>query len=251
MTWSMSAREPARRATPDPQRGAGLRDEPPDEVDPLDAELALVRSLVDLAGLPALSREVTEHIICATADLAYVTDLICYEPALEAAVAALAAGAPLIADVPMVAAGITAVPVICKATDPLTIRLARSAGITGSAAAVRLALGAAGPGAIWVIGGESAALYEILARGAEPTLVIGLPAGLSAAADAKAALRASGLPSLTNMSAKGGPGPAVAACSALLRLAAAALPARSAMAPPPAAARATAAAQATVPARRA
>jgi precorrin-8X/cobalt-precorrin-8 methylmutase len=152
----------------------------------------------------------------ATADLAYATDLICYEPGLQAAVKALAAGAPLIADVPMVAAGLTGTQVICKADDPLTVRLARTAGIGRSAAAVRLAVGTAGPAAIWVVGAEPAALYEILARDAEPALVIGLPAGLAAAADAKAALRASGVPSLTNMSAKGGPGVAVAACAALL-----------------------------------
>jgi precorrin-8X/cobalt-precorrin-8 methylmutase len=181
---------------------------------------------------------VTERVICATGDLAYATDLICYEPALQAAVVALAAGAPLIADMPMVAAGIIAVPVICKATDTLTVRLARTAGIAGSAAAVRLALGAAGPGAIWVVGGEPAALYEILARDAEPSLVIGFPAGLVGAAEAKAALRASGVPSLTNMSAKGGPGPAVAACSALLRQAGALPAARSALVPPPATAQA-------------
>jgi len=201
----------------------------------------LLRSSVDLAGLPALSRAVTEQVICDTADLSYATDLICYEPALAAAVAALAAGAPLIADVPMVAAGITGPAVICKADDPLTVRLARTAGIARPAAAVRLALGTAGAGAIWVIGGEPGALYEILAREAEPTLVIGFPAGLATAADAKAALRASGVPSLTNMSAKGGPGPAVAACAALLRQALGPLPfARSTPAPPGTLARAAA-----------
>jgi precorrin-8X/cobalt-precorrin-8 methylmutase len=241
VTWPARAREPARRGTPDQQRGERLGDETSGDAGPPEADLALLRSSVDLAGLPALSRAVTEQVICDTADLSYATDLICYEPALAAAVAALTAGAPLIADVPMVAAGITGPAVICKADDPLTVRLARTAGIARPAAAVRLALGTAGAGAIWVIGGEPASLYEILAREAEPTLVIGFPAGLATAADAKAALRASGVPSLTNMSAKGGPGPAVAACAALIRQALGPLAfARSTPAPAGALARAAA-----------
>jgi precorrin-8X/cobalt-precorrin-8 methylmutase len=93
-------------------------------------------------------------------------------------------------------------------------------GLTPAAAAVRLALGDVGPGAIWVVGAASAALEEIIQRGAAPTLVIGMPAGLVGAAEAKQALRASGLPSLTNMSEKGGAEVAAAAADALLRAAA-------------------------------
>lgn len=182
-------------------------------------EMRALRARIDLTGLPRVSRAVTESVILASADLSYATDLVCSEPWLQAAALALAAGAPLIADSPMVAAGITGSELICKAQEPLTRRLARTAGITMAAAAVRLSLGEAGPGAIWVVGSEPAAIHELLARGAMPVLVIGTPAGFVAATEAKKTLRASGVPALTNASSKGGPGVAVAACLALIEAA--------------------------------
>ena len=125
----------------------------------------------------------------------------------------------LVVDAPMVATGITGYPVICKAAEPLAARLARTTGITVPAAGVRLGFGEAGPGAIWVVGGASDALVEILRRMVEPALVIGVPAGFAGAAEAKDELRASRLPSLSNKSEKGGPVVAAAAFGALLRAA--------------------------------
>ena len=52
-----------------------------------------------------------------------------------------------------------------------------------------------------------------------PALVIGVPAGFVGAAEAKDALRRSGLPSLSNVSEKGGPVVAAAAADALFGLA--------------------------------
>jgi precorrin-8X/cobalt-precorrin-8 methylmutase len=132
-------------------------------------------------------------------------------------VAALAAGATVVADGAVVAAGITGCPVVCKIGEPLTARLARTAGISAPAAAVRLAFGEVGPGAVWVVGCAPEALTEILTRGVEPGFVIGLPAGFVAAAAAKDALRASGIPSVSNVSEKGGAVVAAAAFGALLR----------------------------------
>jgi len=181
----------------------------------------ILRSRTELSHLPKHSRDVTERVIHVTADFGYATDLICDEEELIAAVAALAGGAPVIVDGPMVAAGITACPVICKISEPLTTRLARTAGIPAAAAAVRLAFGEAGPGAVWVVGCAATALTEILSRGVEPAFVIGLPAGLVGVAEAKAALRASGIGSLSNVSEKGGAAVAAAAFEALFRSAAA------------------------------
>jgi precorrin-8X/cobalt-precorrin-8 methylmutase len=67
-----------------------------------------------------------------------------------------------------------------------------------------------------VVGSEPLAIYEILARNVQPALVIALPAGFVTAVEAKQALRESGQPTLTNMSEKGGPAVAAAACQALL-----------------------------------
>jgi precorrin-8X/cobalt-precorrin-8 methylmutase len=179
----------------------------------------ILRSRIDLSRLPRFSRDITESVIQASADFDYATDLICDEEALAAAVAALADGAPVIVDTAMVAAGITGCPVLCKIDEPLTQRLSRTTGISRAAAAVRLGFGQAGPGAIWVVGCAPSALAEILSRGVEPGFVIGLPVGFVGAAEVKDALRASGLPSLSNVSEKGGAAVAAAAFNALLRCA--------------------------------
>jgi len=177
----------------------------------------ILRSRIDLSRLPKFSRDVVERVIHVTADFDYFTDLVCEEQWLAEGVAALAAGAPVVADTPMVAAGIAGSPVLCKLNEPLTRRLARTAAITRSAAAVRLAFGEVGPGAVWVVGGSAAALAEILSRQVEPGFVVGFPVGFVGAAEAKDALRASRLPSVSNVSEKGGPTVAAAAFGALLR----------------------------------
>jgi precorrin-8X/cobalt-precorrin-8 methylmutase len=188
--------------------------------DPLEAEsYRILRSRLDLTELPPLSRAVTERVIHATADFDYATDLVCHEPTLAAGLGALRRGAAVVADEPTIASGITGYPVICKSADSLAARLARTANITVSAAAVRLAFSAAGPGAIWLVGSAPAALFEIMAREVQPALVIGVPVGFVGAAQAKDALRHSGLPSLTNRSEKGGSAVAVAAFEALLLMA--------------------------------
>ena len=200
--------------------GPGFSPAPGPDRDPALAEsYRILRSRLDLSGLPPLSRAVTEHVIHATADFDYVTDLVCDEAALASGLAALRRAAAVVADAPTVAAGITGYPVICKAGDSLAARLARTANITVSAAGIRLAFTAAGPGAVWLAGGTPDSLAEIMAREVEPALVIGVPVGLVGAAEAKDALRNSGLPSLTNVSEKGGAAVAAAAFEALLRMA--------------------------------
>ena len=117
------------------------------QVHPIEAEsYRILRSRIDLSALPPLTRAVTERVIHATADFDYATDLACDEAALQRGVSALRREVPVIADVAMVAAGITGYPVICKIGDSLSARLARSTNITLSAAAVRVAHGEAGPG---------------------------------------------------------------------------------------------------------
>jgi len=189
-----------------------------EQVHPIEAEsYRILRSRIGLSHLPPLSRAVTERVIYASADFDYATDLVCDEGALAAGAAALGAGAPVIADVQMVAAGITSRPVICRIGESLTTRLSRTVGITRAAAGVRVAFGEAGPGAVWVVGCAPTAVTEILGRDVRPALVIGLPVGFVGAAEAKDALRASGLPALTNVSEKGGSAVAAAALNALLR----------------------------------
>jgi precorrin-8X/cobalt-precorrin-8 methylmutase len=157
-----------------------------------------------------------ERVVHASADTDYLTDLVCAEEALAAGARALAAGAPVAADSPMVAAGITARAVICGVRDPRATDLAAGAGITRSAAGVRLAFAQVGPGAVWVIGTAPSALMELVGLAAAPALVIGLPVGFVGAAESKQALRDSGLPAVSNRGEKGGAAVAAAAINALL-----------------------------------
>jgi precorrin-8X/cobalt-precorrin-8 methylmutase len=193
----------------------------PGQPHPIETEsYRILRSRIDLSHLPPLTRAVTERVIHASADFDYATDIVADEAALAAGVVAIRRGAPVVTDVAMVASGITGYPVICKVGEGLATRLARTVGITVSAAAARLAFGEAGPGAIWVVGCAPTALQEILQRDVNPALVIGMPVGFVGAADSKAALRHSGLPAVSNKSEKGGSAVAAAAFNALLRVAA-------------------------------
>jgi len=169
---------------------------------------------------PPLARAVLERVVHASADLDYAEDLVLPgEGVLAGAVEALRAGAAIVADVAMVAAGITARPVLCRISDPRAAQLAGAAGITRSAAALRLAAAEAGPGAVYVIGCAPTALFELIehADEFEPRLVIGLPVGFVGAVESKAALRErADLPSVSNVSGKGGSAMAAAALNALL-----------------------------------
>jgi precorrin-8X/cobalt-precorrin-8 methylmutase len=190
-------------------------------VHPIEAEsYAILRSRIDLSDLPPLVRAVTERVVHASADLDYAAGLVCDENALRRGWRALREGAPIVADVAMVASGITARraagEVICRVGDPAAAERARTEGITRSAAAVRLAAAEVGPGAVWVIGCAPTALYAVIAADVDPALVVGLPVGFVGAAESKAALRASGLPAVSNRGEKGGSAVAAAAVNALL-----------------------------------
>ncbi|PWU61316.1 precorrin-8X methylmutase, partial [Micromonospora globispora] len=111
-------------------------------VHPIEREsYRILRDRVDLSHLPPLTRAVTERVVHASADLDYVTDLVCDEAALAAGLAALRVGAPIVTDVWMVAAGITRAgrEIVCPVAEPAAAKLAREAGVTRSAAAVRVA----------------------------------------------------------------------------------------------------------------
>jgi precorrin-8X/cobalt-precorrin-8 methylmutase len=173
----------------------------------------ILRSRVDLSGLAPLTRAVVERVVHASADLDYVADLVCDEEALRRGAAALRAGAPVVTDVRMVAAGVTGRRVVCRISGAVP-----ATGETRAAAGMRTSWGEVGPGAVWVVGCAPTALTALLRLDVRPALVVGLPVGFVGAAASKAALRASGLPSLTNVSDKGGSAVAAAAVNALVYL---------------------------------
>jgi precorrin-8X/cobalt-precorrin-8 methylmutase len=181
------------------------------------ASYAILRERLDTSDLPLLTRAVVERVVHTSADPSWAGDLVCTEDALRAGREALAAGAPLIADVRMVAAGITA----HATTVALDLAPPVSAdGLTRSAAGIRAAVAAYSDGAVWVIGNAPTALAELVvcaqAGLLHTPLVIGLPVGFVGAVAAKAALRASGLPAVSNRSERGGAAVAAAAVNALL-----------------------------------
>lgn len=179
---------------------------------PIEQEsFQILRSRVDLTNLPPLTRAVVERVVHASADLGYVDDLVADEDHLRSGHAALRAGAPVVADVEMVAAGVTARQVVCRVRSATARH-----GLTRSAAAVHDAYAEVGPGAVWVVGCAPTALFALLELDARPALVIGLPVGFVGAARSKQALRDSGLPALSNVSDKGGSAVAAAALNALL-----------------------------------
>lgn len=177
----------------------------------------ILRARVDLSHLPPLSRAVAERVCHASADLSFAASLILDEDALRAGRAALRAGAPVYADARMVAAGVTSRDVTVPLTDPRVPDLARRLGTTRSAAAMGLAAVEAPAGAVWVVGNAPTALMALLETPPRaPALVVGLPVGFVGAAEAKAALAASGLPAVANRGERGGSAVAVATLNALL-----------------------------------
>lgn len=190
-------------------------------VHPIEAEsYRILASRLDLAHLEPGRRAVIERVIHASADLSYADTVMFSEGAVAAGVAALVAGAPVIVDVEMVAAGITAVATECflASAEP-----GPDGAPTRSAAAMHLAVERHPDGAVFVIGCAPtalAALVDLAASGAvRPALVIGMPVGFVGAAESKEKLRQSGLPAISNIGEKGGSAVGAAALNALVRLA--------------------------------
>ena len=197
---------------------------------------AAIAAEVDVSGMPADMTPVLARMIhaCGMTDLA--ASLRFSDGAGEAGRAALAAGAPLLCDVRMVAAGIMADrlvhgnPVLVAIDQDGTAELARDSRQTRSAAGIerlrdRLA------GTIVVIGNAPTALFRLLelveAGAPRPALVVGMPVGFVGAAESKAALAQNrlGLPFITVLGRRGGSAMAAAAVNALILGAHAANPA--------------------------
>ncbi|WP_205695702.1 precorrin-8X methylmutase [Conexibacter sp. SYSU D00693] len=188
------------------------------KVHPIEAEsYRILRSRIDLSHLPPLSRAVAERVCHASADLGFADSLVLDEAALERGRAALLGGATVVCDARMAAVGITSRDPLVPLTDPRATELAKSEGLTRTAAAMRLAAQEVGPGAVWVVGNAPTALFELLEHPPpDPALVVGLPVGFVGAAESKDALAQSGLPAVTNRGERGGSAVAVAAVNALV-----------------------------------
>ena len=192
---------------------------------------ATIRAEADLTGLDEILERVAVRMIHACGMVDLVAD-VAFSPGFGAAAeGALRAGAPILCDTSMVAAGVTrarlpaANDVVCTLGEPGIVELARSLGTTRSAAALehwrdRL------DGALVVVGNAPTALFallEMLQDGdvAQPAAVIGVPVGFVGAAESKAALATShgGLEHLVVHGRRGGSAIAAAAVNALAQVA--------------------------------
>ncbi|HMD62741.1 MAG TPA: precorrin-8X methylmutase [Stellaceae bacterium] len=184
---------------------------------------ALIREEADLARFPRALRPVVLRLAHAAGDSAILGDLGWSKGAVAAGRMALAAGAPILVDAGMVAAGIIIDPpnrIVCTLHDPETAQLAAAERTTRSAAAVERWQPYL-PGAVVAIGNAPTALFrllELLAQGApKPALILGFPVGFVGAAEAKAALAdfGHGLEFITLRGRRGGSALAAAAVNAL------------------------------------
>ena len=183
-------------------------------IHPIEAEsYRIVAERVDLSRFGPLSAAIVARVIHASADLEYGDTMVVDEAAVEAGVAALRHGAPVVVDVEMVRHGIRGVGAHCYLRPEVAV------GTTRAAAGMALAARQHPEGAIVVVGCAPTALDEAIRR-FSPALVIGMPVGFVGAADSKERLRASGLTAISNVGDKGGSAVAAAAMNALVRLAA-------------------------------
>lgn len=190
------------------------------------ASFATIRREADLSGVPPALERVAVRMVHACGMVDLVSDMAWATEFATEAVGALAAGAPVLCDSSMVAAGVTRSrlsarnEVLCTLRDPRVAGLAARLGTTRTAAAVELWRDHLA-GALVAIGNAPTALFhlmEMVAAGApRPAAVVGVPVGFVGAAESKAALAEDPLriPFLVVHGRRGGSAIASAAINAL------------------------------------
>jgi precorrin-8X/cobalt-precorrin-8 methylmutase len=190
------------------------------------ASFAAIRRETDLTAIPPALERVAVRMVhaCGMTDL--VADMAWSADFASEAETALAAGAPVLCDSSMVAAGVTRsrLParneVLCTLRDPRVPGLAAELGTTRTAAAVELWRDRL-DGALVAIGNAPTALFHLLemvaAGSPRPAAVVGVPVGFIGAAESKAVLAADplGIPFLVVHGRRGGSAIASAAVNAL------------------------------------
>ncbi len=169
----------------------------------------------EVVGNATVEDRIRQRCSIAVGDFA-MADLVrfCHDP-VPAALAALAAGAPVITDIRMVQTGIQKnghrSEVLCALDFGADIAKERE--ITRSSAGL-IALKDRLNGAIIVIGNAPSALLALcsmIEEGSRPAVIIGTPVGFVNAAESKEVLRTMPVPSVSNEGTRGGTPVAVAA----------------------------------------
>lgn len=204
-------------------RHAYLRD--PDAI--YRESFAVIRREAKLDHLPPDIADVAVRLIHACGMIDIADDLAFTADVVQIARARLAAGAPILCDSAMVAAGIIRArlpaenEIVCTLADARVPGLAKSLGTTRSAAAVDLWAEWL-DGAVVAIGNAPTALFHLLERlqqgGPRPSAIFAFPVGFVGAVESKQALidAALDIPYLTLKGRRGGSALAAAAVNALL-----------------------------------
>jgi precorrin-8X/cobalt-precorrin-8 methylmutase len=160
---------------------------------------ATIRRETALTHLPANAERLVVRMVHGSGQTDLAADVAVHPELVPAARTALEAGAPILTDAHMVAAGVTRArlprenAVVCTLRDPGVPELAAAFGTTRSAAAVSL-WGERLAGAVVAIGNAPTALFhllELLLDGApRPAAILGIPVGFIGAAESKQALAA-------------------------------------------------------------
>lgn len=193
-----------------------------------ERSFAIIREEADLARFTPGEADVAIRMIHACGQVEAAAHFAFAPGFVDAARAALAAGAPILCDAEMVARGVTRArlpadnDVVCTLRDPQTPEIAKKIGNTRSAAAMHL-WGDRLEGALVAIGNAPTALFhllEMLDEGApRPAAIIGMPVGFVGAAESKGALAESthGVPWAIVRGRLGGSAMTAAAINSLAR----------------------------------
>jgi precorrin-8X/cobalt-precorrin-8 methylmutase len=192
----------------------------------IDESVAIIERELGEVPLPPWAFAVVRRMVHATADFEFAR-LLRYSDDFEPAVhRALAAGVPVITDTEMVLTGIRTalagrpgMTLACYLNDGETPALVAAAGLTRSAAGIRLAA-RRHPSPLVVIGNAPTALDEalrLIEEGWRPAAIIGMPVGFVGVEEAKGRLLGqSRVPYLSCSGRKGGSAVAAAALNALV-----------------------------------
>ncbi len=187
---------------------------------------ATIRAEADLGGLPADVSRVAVRMVHACGMVDLVQDIAYSADVVANARAALLAGAPILCDATMVAAGVTRkrLPadneVLCTLGDKRVPHLAARLETTRSAAAMELWRDRL-EGSVVAIGNAPTSLFRLLdmirAGAPKPAAVLGIPVGFIGAVESKEALAANelGLEYLVVRGRRGGSAITAAAVNAI------------------------------------